>query len=348
MAPTLDLEGVTIWRWHAASSYAQADRRRRGLAGRARRDLGAARPERSGQDDAPDGRGGGRVPERGTGDDPRRDARTAPTSRRCASASASSMPALPRGSPSELTVDAGRRDRRDRHDRLVSRPGGRRRPRARATSCSRTFSLERPRRPAAPELLARRANPHASSPARSSPRPPLLLLDEPGSGLDLPGRETLVDGARRRLPREEHDLAIVLTTHHLEELPASTTHGAPPPRRRRRRAWAPSTRSSTDGPLSACFGLDTRVTREPRRALERDRAVFLYNFLSPHPFSPRRPPLASTAHTPRLSIHSTSSPSTRFSTRRSGRSATPFASSSASRSSRRSATGSSRGSFRAR
>jgi iron complex transport system ATP-binding protein len=54
-------------------------------------------------------------------------------------------------------------------------------------------------------------------------QPQLLLLDEPAAGLDVAGREQLlasVDELRRLQP----DLATVLVTHHLEELPASTTH----------------------------------------------------------------------------------------------------------------------------
>ncbi|MGN6126907.1 MAG: ATP-binding cassette domain-containing protein, partial [Humibacter sp.] len=53
--------------------------------------------------------------------------------------------------------------------------------------------------------------------------PHLLLLDEPTTGLDIAAREHLldrVDELRKRHP----DLASVLVTHHLEELPASTTH----------------------------------------------------------------------------------------------------------------------------
>ncbi len=54
-------------------------------------------------------------------------------------------------------------------------------------------------------------------------RPRVLLLDEPAAGLDLAGRERLLaclDNLRTRHP----ELATVLVTHHLEELPASTTH----------------------------------------------------------------------------------------------------------------------------
>jgi iron complex transport system ATP-binding protein len=55
------------------------------------------------------------------------------------------------------------------------------------------------------------------------PRPSLLLLDEPATGLDLAAREQLLSSIDQ-LRREVADLASVLVTHHLEDLPASTSH----------------------------------------------------------------------------------------------------------------------------
>ncbi|MDQ0811068.1 iron complex transport system ATP-binding protein [Streptomyces sp. B3I7] len=55
------------------------------------------------------------------------------------------------------------------------------------------------------------------------PEPRLLLLDEPATGLDLPGREQFIEALDSL--REEHPrLATVLVTHHLEELPPGTSH----------------------------------------------------------------------------------------------------------------------------
>ncbi|MER7084110.1 iron complex transport system ATP-binding protein [Saccharopolyspora kobensis] len=55
------------------------------------------------------------------------------------------------------------------------------------------------------------------------PVPRLLLLDEPATGLDLAAREQLLTSLDD-LRAEHPQLATVLVTHHLEELPASTTH----------------------------------------------------------------------------------------------------------------------------
>jgi iron complex transport system ATP-binding protein len=91
------------------------------------------------------------------------------------------------------------------------------------------------------------------------PRPRLLLLDEPGSGLDLAGRETLL-GALDRLVTDDPALALVTTTHHLEELPASTTH-ALLLRDGTVVASGPTPRTLAEEALSACFGLALTVTR---------------------------------------------------------------------------------------
>ncbi len=53
--------------------------------------------------------------------------------------------------------------------------------------------------------------------------PDLLLLDEPTTGLDVAAREQLletIDGLARSAP----EVASILVTHHLEELPETTSH----------------------------------------------------------------------------------------------------------------------------
>jgi len=56
-----------------------------------------------------------------------------------------------------------------------------------------------------------------------SGKPAVVLLDEPTAGLDLGGREDLVN----RLARVARDAGppTVLVTHHVEEIPPGTTHG---------------------------------------------------------------------------------------------------------------------------
>ena len=53
--------------------------------------------------------------------------------------------------------------------------------------------------------------------------PELLLLDEPGAGLDLGGREALVERTSALINSEEAP-TTVLVTHHLEEIPPGFTH----------------------------------------------------------------------------------------------------------------------------
>jgi iron complex transport system ATP-binding protein len=90
-------------------------------------------------------------------------------------------------------------------------------------------------------------------------RPPLLLLDEPADGLDLPGREALL-AALATLAGERPAPAVVLVTHHLEELPATTTHAL-----LLKNGGAIASGAAPDvltaDPLSACFDVTVTVTR---------------------------------------------------------------------------------------
>ncbi|WP_427919893.1 ABC transporter ATP-binding protein [Streptomyces sp. cg40] len=95
------------------------------------------------------------------------------------------------------------------------------------------------------------------------PEPRLLLLDEPATGLDLPGRERLLDaldGLRREHPR----LATVLVTHHLEELPAGTTH-ALLLRDGRPLAQGPAAEVLTSDQVGKCFDLPLVLERHEGR-----------------------------------------------------------------------------------
>jgi iron complex transport system ATP-binding protein len=53
--------------------------------------------------------------------------------------------------------------------------------------------------------------------------PELLLLDEPAAGLDLGGREDLVQRLSD-LAADPDAPAMVLVTHHVEEIPPGFTH----------------------------------------------------------------------------------------------------------------------------
>nr|WP_281412255.1 ATP-binding cassette domain-containing protein [Miltoncostaea marina] len=94
-------------------------------------------------------------------------------------------------------------------------------------------------------------------------RPRLLLLDEPTTGLDLPGREAFLarlDG----LARAEPALATVQVSHHLEELAGSVTH-ALLLREGRVVAGGPADEVLREGPLSRCFGAPVALVRRGGR-----------------------------------------------------------------------------------
>ncbi|MEW9550385.1 ABC transporter ATP-binding protein [Nonomuraea sp. NPDC050783] len=91
------------------------------------------------------------------------------------------------------------------------------------------------------------------------PRPRLLLLDEPATGLDLAAREQLlasIDALRAGNP----SLATVLVTHHLEELPATTTHAMLLRGGECLAAGAVAGVLTTEL-VSACFGHPVRIAR---------------------------------------------------------------------------------------
>ncbi|WP_420714084.1 ABC transporter ATP-binding protein [Gordonia sp. SL306] len=95
------------------------------------------------------------------------------------------------------------------------------------------------------------------------PRPALLLLDEPATGLDLAAREKLLTGIDQ-LRSEVPNLASVLVTHHLEDLPASTSH-AMLLRDGEVVAAGPVDDALTSTTISVCFDHDVVVRRESGR-----------------------------------------------------------------------------------
>ncbi|MFC9352061.1 ABC transporter ATP-binding protein [Arthrobacter sp. NPDC057013] len=88
--------------------------------------------------------------------------------------------------------------------------------------------------------------------------PELLLLDEPAAGLDLGGREDLVHRLSQ-LALDEDAPAIVLVTHHLEEVPPGFTH-AMLMRDGEVVSAGPVDEVLTSGNLSETFGLPLDVS----------------------------------------------------------------------------------------
>jgi iron complex transport system ATP-binding protein len=99
--------------------------------------------------------------------------------------------------------------------------------------------------------------------------PELLLLDEPAAGMDLGGREDLL----RRLARLAADPeapAMVLVTHHVEEIPLGISHAL---LLGEGKVVAQGLIADvlTSQNLSAAFGLDLTVEREDGRYFARAR-----------------------------------------------------------------------------
>lgn len=93
--------------------------------------------------------------------------------------------------------------------------------------------------------------------------PPLLLLDEPAAGLDLAGREQLV-AMLAGVAADPATAAIVLVTHHVDEIPRGFTHvlmladG-------KVAAQGPLAETLTAENLSRCFGLRLALARQDGR-----------------------------------------------------------------------------------
>ncbi len=101
--------------------------------------------------------------------------------------------------------------------------------------------------------------------------PELLLLDEPGAGLDLAAREDLV-GTLAALAADDQAPASVLVSHHVEEIPPGYTHalllrgGAVV-------AAGPIEQAMTATTLSETFGLPLALERHDGRWSARRQAA---------------------------------------------------------------------------
>ncbi len=100
--------------------------------------------------------------------------------------------------------------------------------------------------------------------------PELLLLDEPGAGLDLGGRETLVRDLSA-LAQDPASPVLVLVTHHVEEIPPGFTH-ALLLRGGQVVAAGPLDSTLTGERLSATFGVPLEVERSGNRWAARMRS----------------------------------------------------------------------------
>jgi iron complex transport system ATP-binding protein len=88
--------------------------------------------------------------------------------------------------------------------------------------------------------------------------PQLMLLDEPAAGLDVGGREHLI-ASLSRLTIDRAGAAVVMITHHVEEIPAGFSHVLLL-REGRVLAAGPLTETLTAANLSVTFGLALSLT----------------------------------------------------------------------------------------
>jgi iron complex transport system ATP-binding protein len=92
-------------------------------------------------------------------------------------------------------------------------------------------------------------------------RPELLLLDEPTAGLDLPGRELLLEAISSTA---DDTPTTILVTHHVEEIPRTASHAALL-RYGRLVASGPIGDVLTDRYLTACFDMAITVSIDEGR-----------------------------------------------------------------------------------
>jgi iron complex transport system ATP-binding protein len=100
--------------------------------------------------------------------------------------------------------------------------------------------------------------------------PELLLLDEPTAGLDLGGREDLLDRLSR-LAADDTAPTTVLVTHHVEEIPLEYTHVLLL-RGGRVVDAGPIEETLTQDALSTTFGLPLELDRRDGRWFAYERA----------------------------------------------------------------------------
>jgi iron complex transport system ATP-binding protein len=103
--------------------------------------------------------------------------------------------------------------------------------------------------------------------------PEILMLDEPAAGLDLGGREALLR-TLSRLADDDQAPALVLVSHHVEEVPAGFTHVLML-REGEIVAAGPIPDVMRSANLSACFGLPLRMYRHGHRYTARAALVRL-------------------------------------------------------------------------